>query len=271
MKKIIGLLVFTVLTANMFAQSISQSNVPAVILNAFQLKFPDADDVKWKLDKGNYYVSCKVNGKSNKLTLDDRGKIIRHSQDLWASEIPSNVLATIQSKVAYFDLDDADRYEEGGSVVYEINFKIDGKKHHFRVSDKGRLLKFRKELKDSEVPASILDLINTGYGTFDLDRAKYVEESGQTIYMIRGEINDYDHLFTVDQKSNIIEHHQDLRHSEIPVPILNAVNDLYNDYEIRDADLKETGGKGVYIIQLRKSREKIYVTFNPQGKILEVK
>jgi hypothetical protein len=271
MKKTIGFFVFIVLTANLFAQSISQSNVPAVILNVFQLKFPDADDVKWKLDKGNYYVTCKVNGKSNKITLDDRGKILRHAQDLYTSEIPSNVLATIQSKVAYFDLDDADRYEEGGDITYEINFKIDGKKHHFRVSEKGRLLKFRKELKDSEVPAPILDMIRTNYGDLDLDRSKYVEEPGKTIYMIRGEIDDYDHLFTVDHKMNIIEHHQDLMHSEIPVPILNAVNDLYNGYEIRDADLKETGGKGVYILRLRKSREKIYVTFNPQGKILEVK
>lgn len=271
MKRIAGFLMFTVLCTNIFAQSIKQNNVPAEVLHAFQLKIPDANDVKWKVEKGTCFVTCKVNGKNNKLTLDDRGKIIRHSQDLYTSEIPSNVLATIQSKVGYYDLDDASRYEEGNNITYEINFKNDGKNQLFLISDEGRLLKFRKELKDSEVPVSHLDLIQTEYGTLEPDRAKYLEESGKSIHIIRGEIDDYEHMFTIDHKSNIIEHHQDLRHSEIPVPILNTVKDQYSGYEIRDADLKEAGRKAEYKIKMKKSRKTVYVILNKKGKILEVK
>jgi uncharacterized membrane protein YkoI len=258
------------MTANIFAQSISQGNVPAVVLNAFQQKLPDAEDVKWKLSKGTYLVRCEVNGKDHKLTLDGQGKILKHAQDLYASEIPANILATIQSKVAYFDLDDADRYEEEGNIIYEINFKIDGKKHHFLVSDKGRITKFKKDLKESEIPATMLDLIQTGYGTFDLERSRYLEESGKSMYILKGEINDYDHTFIFDQKSNIIEHHQDLRHSEIPVPVLNAIKDLYSGFEIRDADLTEAGGKATYRLKMKKSNETIYVSLNKTGKILLV-
>jgi uncharacterized membrane protein YkoI len=271
MRRFIGFIVSILFVGTMYGQSIHQSNVPAVVLNSFQLKFPNAEDSKWKLDKGNYYVSCKVNNKSNKITLNDRGKVLKHSQDLYVSEIPPAVLATIGSRVKYYDVHDADRMEENGDITYEIKFKIDGKDYFFQIKDKGELLKFRKELKDSEVPASIINLINTIYGEMDIERAKFVEEPKQTIYMLRGEINDYDHAFTFDQHANILKHSQDLAKSEIPVSILNVLKDSYPGFEIRDADLIEDAGTGVYILKLRKSREKLTVKFSPQGKILEVK
>ncbi len=63
-------------------------------------------------------------------------------------------------------------YEEGGNITYEINYKIDGKDHLFRINEKGELLKYRKELKDSEIPASIMNLINSIYGKMDIDGRK---------------------------------------------------------------------------------------------------
>lgn len=271
MKRILGIFVIILFAGSVFAQNISQSNVPAVVLNAFQLNYPGAEDVKWKLEKGNYHVEYKVNSKAHKLIIDHKGKALKHSQDLYASEIPKIVLETIRSKEAYFDLHDADRYEEGNKIVYEINFKKDGKEHYFWINDKGELLKYRKELKDSEIPLLILNQIITQYGSFDIDRAKYVEESGKIIYIIRGEINDHDHLFVMDPNATVIRRTQDLRKSEIPAPVLNAVTAAYKDYDIRDADLTEEGGKTIYILKLRKSKENVYVTFRPNGKILDVK
>ena len=271
MKRIIGLFVFALFVGNTFAQNISQSNVPAVVLNAFQLKFPNADDVKWKLEKGNYRVNYRINSKDNKLTMDYKGNVLKHIQDLYISEIPKTVLETIRSKVTYFDVNDADRYEDGDKIEYEIKFKIDGKNYYFRIMDKGKLLKYRKELKDSEIPLSIISLINDKYGTLDIDRSKYVEESGKIVYIIRGEINDMDHAFWINHKATLLKHTQDLRNTEIPVPVLNAAKAAYSGYEIRDADLIEEAGKIIYILVMKKSKEKVYLTFNPNGKILEVK
>jgi uncharacterized membrane protein YkoI len=114
-----------------------------------------------------------------------------------------------------------------------------------------------------------MNLIRDIYGEMDIDGAKYVEEPEQTIYMIRGEINDYDHAFTFDQDGTILKHSQDLAKSEIPESILKTLNKSYDGYEIRDADLEEEGGKGVYILKLRKSRDNVRVTFSPKGRVLE--
>ena len=271
MKRIFGIIIFVYFVGNTFAQNISQSNIPAVVLNSFQLKFPNAEDVSCELEKGNYHIKFEVNGKFNELYLDYRGKELKYHQDLWGSEVPESVIKTLKSKVKFFDLNDADLIREGNEIYYEINFELDGKDHDFWIDEKGNLLKYRKELKDSEIPVSILNHINTKYGKLDIDRTRYVEESGRIVYIIEGEINDSDHVFTVDNKEIVVKHEQDLRDNEIPNPIKKTLAESYKDFDIRDADLLEEGGKTSYILRLRKSKEQIDVTFNQNGKVLEVK
>ena len=271
MKRILGIIVIVLFVGNTFAQNISKSDIPAVVLNSFQLKFPNAEDVSWKLEEGNYHIKFEVNGKFNELYLDYRGEFLKYHQDLWGSEVPHRVINTIKSKVKFFDLNDADLMKEGNEIYYEINFELEGKDHDFWIDEKGKLLKYRRELKDSEIPSSILSLINTKYGKLDIDRTRYVEENGKIVYIIEGEINDMDHVFTVDNKEIVVKHEQDLRDNEIPNPIKKMLAESYNDFDIRDADLIEENGKTSYILRLRKSKEQIYVTFNQNGTVLEVK
>lgn len=271
MKQIIGLLMIVLFAGNTFGQNISQSDIPAVVLNSFQLEYPHAEDVSWRLVKGNYHIKFEVNNKFNELYLDYKGNSLKFHQDLWGSEVPDVVLKTLKSKVKFFDLEDADFIKEGNEIVYEINFEIDGKDYDFWINEKGKLIKYRKELKDSEIPTEIISIINNNYGKLDIDQSKYLEENGKNFYIIRGEINDKDHVFTVDNKATVLKHEQDLRETEVPIAVLNAAKMAYSSYEIKDEDLLEEDGNTVYILQMRKSREKIYISFSPDGKILEVK
>src|SRR5690554_3433084 len=125
MKRLSGLLVILLFSGNILAQKISQNNVPAVILNSFQVKFSTADDLEWRLDKGNYRVDFEVNNKDHEVQLDERGRFVKHKQDLYVSEIPKDVLETIGEKVPFFDVDDANKITENGKTTFEINFEID--------------------------------------------------------------------------------------------------------------------------------------------------
>jgi len=205
------------------------------------------------------------------MLIDYKGILLKHEQDLYVSEIPKAVLETIKSKVAFYDVNDADRLVEGDKITYHINFDYNGEEFNFWIDEKGILLKLRQGLKDSEIPEPIVIQINTRYGSLDIESAKYVEEGSIIIYILRGEINDMDHYFKFDDKAALLNHNQDLRNSEIPLAVLNAAKEAYPGYEIRDADLLEEGKKVNYKLQLRKSKEKVYVYFSPNGKILKVK
>ncbi|SOE21133.1 Putative beta-lactamase-inhibitor-like, PepSY-like [Spirosomataceae bacterium TFI 002] len=271
MNRIIGLLILTCSLNVAFSQSISQSNVPAVVLNSFQLSYPTAEEIKWKKDQSNYRIRYKVNKKSHDLTMDYKGMVIKHTQDLYLSEIPQNVLETIRAKISYFDLQDADLVEKEGKVIYETKFKFDGSNIYFWINEKGELQKYRRELKDEEIPASVLNAIKSQYGKFDIERAKYVEDGGNTNYIIGAEINDKDHVFWFDIKANLLKHTQDLKDSEIPAAILKKVNSDYKNYDVRDADLIEIRENVTYVLKLKGSEKQVYITFNKAGKVLETK
>ena len=271
MKRIIGLIALPLISMFSYSQEIQQKNVPAVALNAFQLKFPNATDIKWRLEKGNYRIDFESNNKDNDLIMSDKGELLMHKQDLYVSEIPKIVLETIQSKVAFFDVSDADRLEEGGKIRYKVDLKVNDKNNEFIVDETGRLLIYTKELRDSEVPAQITTLIKTKYGTLDLDDALFTEESGKISYQLKGEINDKDHVFKFDDRATVIKHEQDLLNSEVPVKVMNGVKAAYAGFEVRDAYLMEDGGSVSYRLEMGKSKERISVVLNPEGTILKVK
>ncbi|MBN1108990.1 MAG: PepSY-like domain-containing protein [Bacteroidales bacterium] len=271
MKRITGLFLMALFPVILHSQEIQQKNVPAVVLNAFQLKFSKASDVEWKLEKGFYRVNFELNDKDNQVLLNDKGAIIRHSKDLYISEIPKSVMETIKSRVTFFDISDADMTEEEGKTSYNISLDIDGKDHEFIVNERGGLLMYEREMSYGEVPVGIRDLIKSRFGSPDIDDALYREEKGRGYYHIRGEIRDMDHVFIFNEKSAMVRHEQDLRNSEVPLEIMNAANASYNGYEIRDADLLDEEGKLTYYLELRKSRETMIVSFSAGGKILEVR
>lgn len=271
MKKIIALFLLILLTVNAFAQNINQSNVPAVVLNTFQLKFPNADDVNWKLDKGNYKINFKLNSKSSTLKMDFKGTVLEQVLKLYSSELPKSTLATIRSKIPSFDIDKAEKHEKGDKVYYEVLLKNEGKNNFFWINDKGKLLKYRRELKDNEIPSLILKNINDQFGTFEISRSKYVEDNGNTNYIVRGDINGMEHAFWFSNKAVLLRHVQDLRKSEIPNLVLNAVLATYNDYEINDAEFIEEKGKTSYVVVLKKSSKKVSVTLSAAGKIMKTR
>ncbi len=271
MKKIIGSVVLFIFAGNTFAQEINQKNVPAVVLNAFQLEFPNATDMKWKLEKGNYNAGFEVNNKENQLVISNRGTILQHFRDLYVSEIPKVVLETIKSKVNFFDVSDADRLEDVSNTSYRIILKNNENTHSFLIDETGKLLKYTKDLNEIEVPAPIIAYINSKYGSIDIDDVSFTEENGNISYLLEGEINDMDHVFIFNDKAGLLRHEQDLRNSEIPVPVMIIANKSFTGNDIRDADLTEEDGKFKYTIQMRKSNERVYITCTSDGKILEVK
>lgn len=272
MRKIVIISFFLLLLSGFAtAQTISQSKVPAVVVNAFRVKFPNASEVKWKLNDGVYEVACRINQKANEVRIDYRGKILMHQQDLYISEIPKNVLSTIQSKEPFFDVNDADVVYENGNIIYQIKFENNNRERFFWIDTKGCIVKFRKELSKSEVPPVVLNLINSGFGNFDFERAKYLEEDGVNFYLVSGDINDSEHTFWITENLVLLEHQQDLRYSEIPAPVMQTIRESYRDYSVRDADLTEKGGIKTYLFRLSKTDKSIYVTLNPLGKVLNDK
>jgi len=135
------LILLVIIAVSSYGQDIDQKNVPAVVVNAFQLKFASAEHTKWEIEKGEYHVEFELNHKDHDLWLDNAGNIMKHKQELWASEIPGSVIETVRNRCMFFDLNDVERTEEGNKVVYYITYEIDHKDCDIWLDGKGKLLK----------------------------------------------------------------------------------------------------------------------------------
>ena len=214
-------------------------------------------------------MDFEVNDKDNEVWMDNKGKILRYRQVLWQSEIPMEIIQTIRGKCEYFDVDRAVVNETDGKAVYYLRFEKDNQDCEFWTERNGNLLEFRKELKESEIPASILDPLKGQYPSLDIDDAKLLEEAGKTTYHLDVEINDKEHLFWFDGSGKMLKHKQDLRNSEIPAAVMTSVSSMFPGYEIRDADKITEGGNTIFEIELRKSKDRVRVIFNPQGEVVK--
>ena len=268
MKKIIILILLTV-SVYTFAQDIKQENVPPAVVNTFQQKFANATDVDWELHEGLYQVEFEINDKDHEVTINNEGNIVKHEQEMWESEIPQSVVATIKTKCKFFDIEDAEKTEENGNTTFYIGFDINGKDYDFWLNGKGKLIKYKQELADSEIPDVVMAGIQKLYVYFELEDAEKREDGGKVLYDIEIEIKDKDHDFIFDNTGKMLIHKQKLWKSEIPRDVMTTLNSSYSGFQIRDADKTEEGNKTIYDLRLKKSKEKIRVIFNSKGEVLE--
>lgn len=104
-----------------FAQDIAQQNVPSVVVNAFQQKFPNQTAVEWELKKGLYEAEFEIKSLDHSVYIDSTGKIVKHKQEIPVSELPAAVTASIQKNFSGYKVDDVKKIEAGSKVTYKVD------------------------------------------------------------------------------------------------------------------------------------------------------
>lgn len=125
-KLLLALCVLSSVYLSAGAQTTHQREVPAVVLNTFQQKFPNARDVDWERTRdGNYEVEFDngVFGRDNEVLISPEGKVIRHEEDITAGSLPDAVKEKIKSEFDGYRVDDAKKIDAGGTVTYEVELE----------------------------------------------------------------------------------------------------------------------------------------------------
>ena len=106
------------------AQVIPQSQVPPVVLKAFQDKFASVSEVKWETKGELYKAEFKVDKRGHDVWIDKAGKITKTKQDFPKKDLPAAIQQQITSEFKAYKLDDADKIEMDGKVFYQV--ELDG-------------------------------------------------------------------------------------------------------------------------------------------------
>lgn len=109
-------------TTVVFGQEISQSQVPSVIVNDFQKKYPKAHDIEQEIEGNQYKVEFETGllGTDHEIWYDISGKWIRHEEEISKSDLPKQVLAKIETEYRNYTIDDVKKITAPTSVNYLV-------------------------------------------------------------------------------------------------------------------------------------------------------
>src|SRR5437899_11976981 len=112
-------------------------------------------------------------------------------------KIPKVVMDTLKSKFPKPEITKCTKEKEGGAVVYDIEFKQDGRKCEADIKEDGTMLNFEKEIALKDLPEAITKAVEKKYPKSTLKEAMEVTEIKDKKEVMDGyEIN----LQTADKK-----------------------------------------------------------------------
>ena len=102
------------------------------------------------------------------------------SQDIPNSKVPSVVLNTVQAKFG-----SANKIEwEKKNNLYEAEFKKDSIDYVVYINPSGKLVMYKMDIKENELPAAVSMTISTEYVGYKIDDAEKIEKDGITYYQV---------------------------------------------------------------------------------------
>lgn len=107
------------------SQDIPKSQVPSVVLNALQSKYPNATDLEWELKGDLYKAEFEIGSRDHDLWIDKNGNIKKHKEDFPKADLPAAIREKIAREFKDYRIDDVDKIEVDGKVTFEI--ELDGR------------------------------------------------------------------------------------------------------------------------------------------------
>ena len=115
-------MLFTTTFAN--AQKTQEKNVPAAVKSAFQKQYPDAKEVKWEKENGNYEAEFEVGETGYSVLIDASGNITETEIEISVDALPANAKEYVSKNHQGQKIKEAAKITDAkGTVTYEAEIK----------------------------------------------------------------------------------------------------------------------------------------------------
>ena len=106
------------------AQKMQDKDVPVIIKSAFQKQYPDAKEVKWEKENGNYEAEFELKETEHSALFDASGNIIESEVEISSDALPANVKEYVSKNYSGQKIKEAAKITDAkGTVTYEAEIK----------------------------------------------------------------------------------------------------------------------------------------------------
>jgi len=122
----------------LFSQAAIAGTPPQAVKDAFNQKFPNAQNVKWGKENKNEWEAEFTNvGTKTSVNFSNDGQWIETETEIAVSELPAAVTAAIKKDHNGCSITEADRIERPTGILYEADIKSGMKKKEVHYSAEG--------------------------------------------------------------------------------------------------------------------------------------
>ena len=106
------------------AQKVSDKEVPTAVKTTLQKNYPNAKELKWEKENGNYEAEFEVDETDYSLLIDVSGNILETEIEIKVDALPANAKAYISKNYALQKIKEATKITDNkGVVTYESEIK----------------------------------------------------------------------------------------------------------------------------------------------------
>jgi hypothetical protein len=106
------------------AQKVSNKLIPPVVKTAFQQQFPNAKEIKWDKEDGNYEASFEMADADQSVLIDASENVLETEIEIKIAELPINTRAYIAKNYAGKKIKEAAKITDNKSIVtFEAEIK----------------------------------------------------------------------------------------------------------------------------------------------------
>jgi hypothetical protein len=118
------MMVAAMITSLTFAQKMKEKDVLATVKSAFQKQYPDAKEVKWEKENGNYEVEFELKETEHSVLFDASGNIIETEIEISIDALPANAKDYVSKNYSGQKIKEAAKITDAkGTVTYEAEIK----------------------------------------------------------------------------------------------------------------------------------------------------
>jgi len=140
-KLVLAMFAFSIISFSAHGQKLNESQVPVIVKNAFEKKFPGMK-ASWDKEDANYEANFRQDGKAMSAVIDKSGTIVETETNIPVADLPKSVLEYMKKNYAGATVEEAARIvKANGEINYEAEVH-----HKDIVFDANG--KFIKEVKD---------------------------------------------------------------------------------------------------------------------------
>jgi hypothetical protein len=115
-------------------------------------------------------TTTRADDKKDKLDLD---------------KIPKKVMDALKAKFPKAEIHKWSKEKEGGDVVYDIEFKVDGRKFEADIKEDGTLFEYEKEIEAKDLPKAVKETVEKKYPKSTLKEIMeitHIKEKKETLH-----------------------------------------------------------------------------------------